>query len=252
MPLSLLALGALGIATTVLLVILAVQGFRTHAGWGCPPLLILVGPFAMRAGLGPFAIVIVLGGLIGLAIFAIMHPKRAGILFLLYLTSLGVSIALLFTSPPVIAFYQRINPAFGLAIKAVNPNAYAEAQKLPAITLFGQPVHPPASPATHEAHDLAENEAAPPTDPNAVQRAAYLKHMNDLNNVYQQLSAERSKLKTGSPAVAAFNAKAARYKQDVQTLAEEKTRLDALDRASNFTGEAPVTLASQQAAAGPR
>jgi hypothetical protein len=104
--------------------------------------------------------------------------------------------------------------------------------------------------------DLAEDEAPPstppPADPNAVQRAAYLKHINDLTNVYHQLSAERSKLKTGSPAVAAFNAKAARYKQDVQTLAEEKTRLDALDRASNFTGEAPVTLASQQAVAGPR
>ena len=49
--------------------------------------------------------------------------------------------------------------------------------------------------------------------------------------------------------MAAFNAKAAHYQQGLQTLAEEKTRLDALDHASNLNADAATALASLQTSA---
>ena len=254
MPPSLLVLFALQIAAAVLLVVLAVQGFRTHVGWGFVPLLILLGPVAFHALHLPGAVFAVLGGLIGLAVFALKHRKRAGILFLLYMACLGTTVALLFTSPPAIAFYVRFNPGFVSVVKSVNPSAYEEAQKLPSVSLPGIPDQQPKAPPTpREVRDLAENEttpsATPPPDPNAAQRSAYVKHARELTALFQQLDAERPKLKPGSPAVAAFNAKAAKYQQGLQALNAEKARLDSLDHANNLNAEAAVALASLQTSA---
>ncbi len=110
---------------------------------------------------------------------------------------------------------------------------------------------PAVQPTPREVRDLAETEAtvsaATPPDPNAVQRAAYAKHLKDLTAVYQQLNAERPKLKPGSPAVAAFNARLARYQQDLASVTEEKARLDTLDHSSN--ANAAAALASLQISA---
>ena len=112
-----------------------------------------------------------------------------------------------------------------------------------------------AKPTPHEVRDLAENETPLPTptkpaaDPSAGQRAAYAKHAKELTSLYQQLNAERPKLKPGSPAVAAFNAKAAKYQQGLQSLADEKAHLDALDHAANLNADAATALASLQASA---
>ncbi|MBE7210460.1 MAG: hypothetical protein INR65_05530, partial [Gluconacetobacter diazotrophicus] len=59
----------------------------------------------------------------------------------------------------------------------------------------------------------------------------------------------RRKLKPKSPAVAAFNAKAARYQQDLQALAAEKARLDALDHAANANTDAAAALVALRTAA---
>ncbi len=248
---ALLTIQGIGV---LLLVVLIVQAFRTHAGWGSLALLPL-GPFlcgllhihTAAAGL------VAIPGLVGLAAFAIKHQKRAGVLFLLYVGCAAASLALLATSPAVIAYYARINPRFAAMIKTVNPSAYDEAQKLsPSGDGSSGDSSPGAKPTPHETRDLAENETPYPTatpDPNAALRTAYFKHAKDLTAAYQQLDAERRKLKPKSPAVAAFNTKAARYQQDLQTLAAEKTRLDALDRASNINAEAAAALVSLRTAA---
>ena len=248
---SLIALVVLQLAAAALLIVLAVQGFRTHPVWGFLPLLVLLGPLA-TAGLhlpGAVGAGVALWGLIGTVVFALKHQQKAGVIFLLYLGCLGGTIALFVTSPSVVAFYARYNPRMASLVKTVNPSVYEEAQKL---SPSGDKA-PGAKPTPHEVRDLAENETpfpSPPSDPNAVPRAAYLKHAKELNTLYQQLNAERPKLKSGSPAVAAFNAKAARYQQGIQTLAEEKTKLDALDHASNLNADAALALASLQTSAG--
>ena len=110
-------------------------------------------------------------------------------------------------------------------------------------------------PAPHEVRDLAESETPAPAsskptlDPYAAQRTAYAKHAKELTTLYQQLNAERGKLKPGSPAVGAFNAKAAKYQQGITALAAEKAKLDALDSATNRNADAADALASLQASA---
>ena len=247
-PSVIAVLAAQGIAV-ILAIVLVVQALRTHAGWVIFPLLLL-GPFV--CGLAqirsPLAGLLALPGMIGTAVFALKHRQKAGILFLLYDACVGVSVALSFTSPPVIAFLGKYNPGFAAAIKTVNPGAYEEAQKL---TPSGEKI-PAPKPTPREVRDLAENEAPLPTprvDPNPAARAAYAKHNKDLAALYAQLNAERGKLKPGaSAALTAYNAKAAKYQQGITALADEKSKLDALDRAANLPADAAAALATMQSA----
>ncbi len=208
-------------------VILVVRGFMTRVAWG---FIVLLAPF-------------------GIVAFSIKHWSEVGKYFILYLVSFAACVALVFMSPTMIALYVRSRPVTASLFKAVNPSAYEESQKLP-IANHGQPQ---ASPTPREVRDLAENEAplsaTPPPDPNSTPRGEYVKHARALNILYQQLNAERPKLKPGSPAVAAFNAKAAHYQQGLASLDEEKKRLDALDHASNLNAEAAAALGSLQTSA---
>ena len=207
--------------------ILVVRGFMTRVAWG---FIVLLAPF-------------------GIVVFSIKHWSEVGKYFILYMVSLVACVALVFMSPTMIALYVRARPKTADLFKAVNPSAYEESQKLP----IANHDQPKAAPTPREVRDLAENEAplsaTPPPDPNLAPRTAYAKHAKELNTLYQQLNAERPKLKPGSPAVTAFNAKAARYQAGLASLAEEKTRLDALDHASNLNAEAAAALASLQTSA---
>ncbi len=205
--------------------------FRTSIGWGLTVLFVSLGSL----------------------IFAIKHWSEVG---KVYLLSTGIAIVqcvLVFTVPSVMAIYAARSPAFVTLFQLVNPKALAIAQHGEGAVPADSSVSPGASPTPHEVRDLAESETtvpiALPADPNAAQRAAYAKHAKELTAAYQQLNAERLKLKPKSPAVAAFNAKAARYQHDLQTLAEEKTRLDALDHARNANAEAAAALASLRTSA---
>ena len=141
------------------------------------------------------------------------------------------------------------------AFFATNPEEFTTFAKAAGIQLSinGQPAPKrEAPPGPREARDLAATEAPspkPPTrptpapvDPFAVQRAACAKHAADLNAIYADLNKERAKLKKGSPAVAAFNVKAAKYQDGLRALAAERAQLDALDRpaAAALTPAAPV------------
>ncbi len=101
---------------------------------------------------------------------------------------------------------------------------------------YGGPAATPA-PVALDASELPEMPdvemtpvAKPETvvDVNAV-RAAYARHNAELTGLYQQLARERATLTPGKT-TADFNAKAARYQQALQSLADEKTKLDALER----------------------
>ncbi len=254
MPLPVIALLVIQCVVIVCLIVLAIQGFRTDARWGLFPLLILLGPTACASVGAPgfVAAGFVLAGFGGLLAFAIKHPRRAGVLCGIYAACFVTTLVMMFTSPAVIAFCGRFNPRLGDIVKTVNPSAYDAAQKVPSFNLPGVPDNQPkAKPTPHEVRDLAENETplpAPRADPNAAQRAAYTKHAAQLGVLYQQLNAERGKLKPGtSAALTAFNAKAAKYSDGIKALTEEKTKLDALDRAANLPADAAAALASLQA-----
>ncbi len=224
MPLSVVWFLLAVVAAFASLVCIWVKAFRVSVVWGLVTVFV---PFGFLA-------------------FTIKHWGEAGKFFILYLLCAGASGPLFFNSPPLVAAVTRAVPQFADVAKQINPRAYAESQTLP-----GGSNQPDASPTPREVRDLAENEvpgaAAAPPDPNAVQRAAYAKHLKDLTAVYQQLNAERPKLKPGSPAVAAFNARLARYQQDLASVTEEKARLDTLDHSSN--ANAAAALASLQISA---
>ncbi len=67
------------------------------------------------------------------------------------------------------------------------------------------------------------------SDPCAAQRAAIVKRAAELNALYTELNKSRAKLKKGSPEVAAFNVKAAKYSEGLAALAAEQAQLAALD-----------------------
>ncbi len=215
----------------VCFIVLVVLAFRKRIAWG---FIVLFVPF---------------GGLV----FAVKHWSEVGKVFVLMIICTGACWALTFTSPLLIAAQIKNNSRFVSLVKSVNPDGYKEAQKLLDAQNPAASGQASAKPTPHEVRDLAENEApvnaTPTPDPNAVMRAAYLKHAKELTAAYQGLEAERAKLKSGSPAVAAFNTKAARYQHDLQTLAEEKTRLDALDHARNANVDAAAALATLRTAA---
>lgn len=235
----------------LLLIVLAVQAFRTHAGWGVFPLLLLAPVVCELLHYRSVAVgILAFVGFDGLVVFAIKHRAKAGALFLLYVCCGIASVVVVFTQPAVIAYYGKLNPQFMAAMKTVNPSAHAEAQKLSPET--GEKL-PPPKPTPREVRDLAENEAllsaTPPPDQHPAERAAYTRHAKELNTLYQQLNAERGKLKPNTPAVAAFNAKAAKYQHDIAALTDEKTKLDALDHATNLPIEAAAALTTMQIAA---
>ena len=148
---------------------------------------------------------------------------------------------------------------------AANPDTAAEFAKATGIQM---PLNGRSAPARdanqppREAHDLADTvatSAAPatrplpvPVDPFAAQRAACVKHAAELNAMYTELNKARGKLKKGSPQVAAFNAKAAKYQEGLRALAAEQAQLDALDHpaaAATVAKTVPATVNPKEAEA---
>lgn len=194
--------------------LIVVRAFRTSVWWGLIVMFVPLGRIA----------------------FVLTHWSETAKPFLINLLSLAAAIGLL------------LGTSLGEEFKASRAGKPSEAAATMAPT-----------PAPREVRDLAANDpptpppaaaTAPPADPLAARRAAYTRHATELAAAYQQLEAERGKLKPGSPAVATFNARAARYQRDLQAAADEKAKLDALDHAANLDAESAAALASLQASAG--
>ena len=197
----------------VSLVFLAMAGFRISIRWG---IVLLLAPF---------------GGVF----FCVRHWQEGGKLYLLKAGSCLVLVCLLVNNPSLFKQYGQFIP-FGSRLAG----AVAKAEKENS---------PPSTEAADPRSDATPPPAVRPTitpvDPFAAQRAAVAKHAADLNTQYAELNKARAKLKKGSPQVAAFNAKAAKYQEGLRALAAEQVQLAALDH------PAADATASAQAAPAP-
>ena len=202
--------------------------------------MLIVAAFQKRILLGFLVLFLPFAG----TVYAIKYWREVSTRYLLMVGGYMAMVVLMATSPELMTVGGHKLPGATLLAHALGtPDA---------------PVHPipgrgrdPAAPP-REARDLADtatNSNAPttrplpvPTDPFAAQRAAVAKHAADLNAQYTELDKARAKLKKGSPQVAAFNARAAKYQEGIRALAAEQAQLAALDH------PAAVVPASAQAA----
>ena len=113
------------------------------------------------------------------------------------------------------------------------------------------PSSPDATPASDQQQRAAASAAAEAQlaqhDELLEREAAYGRHAAELNVTYAELTAARAKLKGGRPALAAYNAKAARYQESLTRLQAEKAGFDALQRTVSAS-DAAARTATQRVA----
>ena len=189
--------------------------------------MLIVAAFQKRILYGFLVLFLPLAG----TVYAIKYWSEVGTRYLLMVGGYLAMVVLMATSPELMTVGGHKLPGATLLAHALGtPDAPKHRTS---------PGNRDQSAPPREARDLADTgtgSAAPaarplptPVDPFASQRAACVKHAADLNTLYADLNKERAKLKKGSPQVAAFNAKAAKYQEGLRALAAEQSQLDTLD-----------------------
>ncbi len=178
---------------------LAVAAFRVSASWG---LLTLFVPFGALA-------------------FVCRHWREGGTRFLVCVFSAVACGAIFLTHLELVLPYIQHYPALVAALRA---------------TPFAAPV--PVAPASQLQNPRTVSGSVnelllTQRDDLLARQTAYDKHATELNATYGQLKAARDGIKGSSPALAAFNAKAALYQDALKNLALEKTGIDALQQKIN-------------------
>ena len=189
-------------------------------------ILLVVAAFRVRVLYGFLVLLMPFGALA----FAIKYPKEGGLRFLVSLLSYVA-----------VTFIVATNPQLHMPVGRYFPMAKVVAEALgtsdgPARGASGSDLAPQAPRAARDLADTGTSSVPPgarpippPVDPFAAQRAACARHAADLNALYAELNKARAKLKKGSPEIAAFNVKAAKYQEGLRTLAAEQAQIDALD-----------------------
>ena len=209
--------------------------------------MLIVAAFQKRILLGFLVLFLPLAG----TVYAVKHWSEVSTRYLLMIGSYTAMVVLIATSPELMTIVGRRLPGVTLLAHALGtPDA-------PVRSIPGGSRDPSAPP--REARDLADTTTGSsasitrllpvPVDPFAAQRAAVAKHAADLSAQYTELNKARAKLKKGSPQVAAFNAKAAKYQEGLRTLAAEQAQLNALDHPATLALAAPGTTDPKEAEA---
>ena len=204
-------------------------------------LFLLAAAFRVRVLYG-FLVLLPFGALA----FVIKYPKEGGTRFAVCVAAYTALNFIVGSSPELKTPLGRFFPASRLIADALGT------KDSPVLARGSGSNGSP--PAPREAHDLAETGTSsalhvvgpiPATvDPFAAQRAACAQHAADLNAQYAELTKARAKLKKGSPQVAAFNAKAAKYQEGLRALAAEQAQLAALDHPAANAASAQAAPAS--------
>ena len=201
---------------------------------------VVIGAFRVKIWWGLVALIPLLGS----AIFSLTHWSVAGTRFLLmvagFLAYCAASFYFAGVYPEAFGPYVKKHPEFAKTIHLATGTVHSINQ-----TLGGKAEDTKVA----AAQNAATSEKLIDQRDELMQRQdAYDKHATDLNATYQRLQTERAAVKGTGPTLAAYNAKAAQYQDNVRSLAAEKAHIDALQQSVKA---AEATLASTSAPKGP-